>query len=87
MEPGFFFVMGGGTMRHLIGFTRIKNMEELTGMIQQDPFWSKIVEFPGKWYWLPKDPHWLVVEGKNMGQREWMQNQYSSIICYCRRLH
>ncbi len=67
MEPGFFFVMGGGIMRHLTGFTRIKNMEELTCMIQQDPFWSKIVEFPRKWYWLPKDPRWLVVEGKNMG--------------------
>lgn len=67
MEPGFFFIMGGGIMRHLTGFTRIKNLEEIKALVVADPYWSKVVDFPRKWYWLPKDPRWLVVEGKNLG--------------------
>ncbi len=67
MEPGFFFIMGGGIMRHLTGFTRIKNLEEIQKLVQHDAYWSKVVDFPRKWYWLPQEPRWLVVEGKNMG--------------------
>ncbi len=61
------FLLGGGITRHLSGFTRIKNLERLQKKVQTDPYWSKIVEFPRKWYWLPQNPRWMEITGKNMG--------------------
>lgn len=67
LEPMVFFVMGGGIMRHLTGFTRIQNLEVINKQLKSDPYWSQIIDTPRKWHWLPKDSRWFVVEGKNIG--------------------
>jgi hypothetical protein len=67
LEPGAFFVMGGGIMRHLTGFTRIRNLEDINMLIRSDPYWSQIVDTPRKWHWLPENPRWFHVEGRNLG--------------------
>jgi hypothetical protein len=63
----FFFRMGGGTNRHLTGFTRIPNREKILEKIKQSPKWSDRIDIPRKWYWLPENPQWIVLEGKNIG--------------------
>ena len=67
MIPRFFFRMGGGINRHLSGFTRIKNLEEIRNKIDEDDQWSKLIDTPRKWFWLPKDPRWIEVRSKNIG--------------------
>jgi hypothetical protein len=65
--PKFFFRMGGGTNRHLSGFTRVPNLEKIRERIQESPHWSALVDTPRKWYWIPKDTRWITIEGKNIG--------------------
>ncbi len=65
--PKFFFRMGGGTNRHLAGFTRIPNLEKIRERIAESPKWSKIIDTPRKWYWTPKNMRWITLEGKNIG--------------------
>jgi hypothetical protein len=69
-EPCCFFVMGGGIMRHLTGFTRIQNLEDIKQLVAQDPYWSQIIDTPRKWFWLPVKPRWFVVEGEHIGNKE-----------------
>ncbi len=66
-EPTMFFWMSG-TMRHLTGFGRIKNLERIKTKLKTHPVWSKRVDLPRKWFWEPKDNRYFVVEGKNIGQ-------------------
>ncbi len=65
--PRFFFRMGGGTNRHLAGFTRIPNLVHIKKRIAESTKWSKIIDTPRKWYWLPEEPTWIIVEGTNIG--------------------
>lgn len=65
--PKFFFRMGGGTNRHLAGFTRIPNLEKIRERIQENPKYSQLVDTPRKWYWTPEDMRWISIEGKNIG--------------------
>lgn len=67
-EPTCFFLMGGGVNRHLNGFTRIKNLLYLRQKIASDHYWAHRVDFPRKWFWLPKNPQWIELEGFNMGK-------------------
>ena len=41
MVPRFFFRMGGGINRHLSGFTRVKNLEEIKKRRDEDPHWAR----------------------------------------------
>ncbi len=66
-EPLCFYYMSGGVSRHLSGFTRLKNMHNVALLTQQDPYWSTRVSFPRKWFWLPADPTWLLIEGERIG--------------------
>jgi hypothetical protein len=68
-EPCCFFVMGGGIMRHLTGFTRIANIQDIKKLAAEDPYWSKVIDTPRKYFWLPKTERWFVVEGKNIGTK------------------
>lgn len=68
LEPIFFFYMGGGINRHLSGFTRLKNLENIRTRIAQNEYWSQRVDTPRKWYWIPKKSRWIELEGINMGQ-------------------
>lgn len=64
IEPIAFFYMGGGINRHLMGFTRIKNLEIMQKRIQESPRWANIIVMPRKWFWLPKSPAWLHLQGR-----------------------
>jgi hypothetical protein len=66
--PLFFYFMGGGINRHLSGFTRIKNAENVKKTIAQNPYWKSRVDLPRKWFWLPKDPKWITIAGGNIGK-------------------
>ncbi|EKD29055.1 MAG: hypothetical protein ACD_79C00096G0002 [uncultured bacterium] len=67
--PLLFFNMSGGMCRHLLGFTRIKNLHDLQNKILQDPKWSKKTIFPRKWYLLPKDPKYIKIIGTNFDNK------------------
>lgn len=67
LNPRFFFRMGGGINRHLSGFTRIKNLEEIDKKIDASPYWSALIDTPRKWFLLPKNPRWIELLGKNIG--------------------
>ena len=67
LEPIFFFYMGGAN-RHLAGFTRIKNREYINDWVEKSEKWRGKVLVPRKWFWLPKDPKWILIEGENMRQ-------------------
>lgn len=59
----------GGSFRHLMGFTRIKNLELIKEKIENHPHWSELIEFPRKWFWLPEDPKWIEITGYNLGNQ------------------
>lgn len=62
-EPWCFFMLGGGTNRHLMGFTRLKNRAYVLEKISQNPYYTHHIDFPRKWFWLPKNPQWIEIEG------------------------
>ena len=55
-----------GSMRHLLGFTRISNLKKAKDKIQKDSFWKEIADVPRKWYWISKNVEWFEVEEHNM---------------------
>ncbi len=57
----------GGSIRHLSGFTRVKNAEEATRQIAQNAYWSTKAFVPRKWFWLPANQHWFTITGHNIG--------------------
>lgn len=57
----------GGTNRHLNGFTRIKNAEDIRIKIAESPIWKDQIELPRKWFWLPSKPQWLHITGYHIG--------------------
>jgi len=65
-EPRFFFIMGS-VNRHLMGFTRIKNVENIRNKIATSKQWSKKIETPRKWHWVPKNAQNIKLIGKNIG--------------------
>ena len=67
MIPKFFFRMGGGINRHLSGFTRVKNLEAIRKKIEEDPYWKSIIDTPRKWFFLPRNPRWIELRSKNIG--------------------
>jgi len=64
--PMGMFVMGG-TNRHLNGFTRIKNMENIKNLIERNPAWRDYLSVPRKWFWTPQKNNWIHVKGFNIG--------------------
>lgn len=66
--PACCFIVGGGVNRHLTGFTRIKNLENIRLKIESDPYWSTIIDMPRKWYWLPEKVRWFTVESDNISE-------------------
>ena len=71
LVPMLFFNMGGGTNRHLLGFTRIKNLEEIKEKIAKSDKWTDSITSPRKWFWTPKDSGPIEIIGKNIeGKKE-----------------
>jgi len=65
--PKFLFRMGGGTNRHLSGFTRIPNLHNIQELLGQSDYWSTRIDTPRKWYWAPDPIPWITIEGTNIG--------------------
>lgn len=57
----------GGSVRHILGFTRIKTLEHARETIAQNPRWRDRVTFPRKWNWLPEQPTYLRLSTRNLG--------------------
>lgn len=68
-EPTCFFTMGSA-MRHLTGFTRIKNLEAMKQIIQSNPYWAARISWPRKWFWEPDNNKWFEIVGTNIGRRK-----------------
>jgi hypothetical protein len=66
LESMCFFFMGGGVNRHMMGFTRIKNLESIKEKIATDQSWASRIDVPRKWFWLPNSARWLKLEGENI---------------------
>jgi len=52
-EASCIFILSGN-MRHLSGFTRINNLENSKKLLSKDPEFRYYIDFPRKWYWMPK---------------------------------
>ena len=78
-EPMCFFVMAGGINRHLTGFTRIKNLGQVRKKIQTHDHWSKIIDFPRKWFWLPNNSRWIEITGHNIGNKKKLTTKLPSV--------
>lgn len=64
------FMMSGGVNRFLAGLTRIKNLEAIKNTIKNDRYWETVLDVPRKWFWLPENPRYFEVYGKNIGLKE-----------------
>ncbi len=62
--------MTGGMSRYLSGLTRIKNLEYAKHLMAITPDLPIALDFPRKWFWLPKNVHWFEVTGKNFDGRK-----------------
>jgi len=72
-EAGFIFMLSGN-MRHLSGFTRINNLENARKALSKDPEYRHYIDFPRKWYWLPKSQPYL-----NINWHDTHNNHYETI--------
>lgn len=68
--PTFVFFMSGGINRHMIGFSRIKNLQELQTKVAQSPEWADKITFPRKWFVLPSQSRWIEIVGNNIGTQK-----------------
>ena len=73
LEPAFFFFMSGGVNRHMLGFTRIPNLEMINKRLEADAYWQSRIVTPRKWYWQPRDMSWIELRGYNMGVEPFIQ--------------
>lgn len=77
--PRFFYRMGGGINRHLSGFTRVKNLEEIDKKIDASREWSGLIDTPRKWFWLPEKPLWIEMRSKNIGNSGELKTELPAI--------
>lgn len=70
IEPTFFFYMGGGSNRHMSGFTRIANRKQIEQKVKTLDRWKDHIALPRKWFWMPKSEETIVLSGKNIGDLE-----------------
>lgn len=68
-QHGCMSKMTGGLNRYLAGFARIKNMEFAKQLITRTELPMQL-DFPRKWFWLPKDNRWFEVKGKHINGKE-----------------
>lgn len=81
IEPIFFFFMGGGTNRHLTGFTRLRNRELVLEKIKQNDRWANFVDIPNKWFWIPPESKLIAITGTNVGKQPQQRIEIPSIYC------
>ena len=78
-EPACQFTIGGGATRHLVGFTRIKNVISIKERIKNNHHWSKRIDVPRKWFWLPSRERRIKVTGKNIGGHKEISTNLPSV--------
>ncbi len=65
-QQGCIFIIGAGINRHLLGFTRVRNLKSIEAKIAREcP--DIVGKPPRKWFWLPQNSRWFVLEGINIG--------------------
>jgi len=79
--PTFFFYMSGGINRHLLGFTRIKNLQDMQKRLNKSPLWKNKVTMPRKWFILPKSNRWMNISGFNIGKKRKQKIKVPGIYC------
>lgn len=57
----------GGSLRHTLGFSRIKTLNYVREKIKKDPRWRDRIILPRKWFWLPQKASWLHIKTHNIG--------------------
>lgn len=80
-NPFFIHGLSGGINRHLLGFTRIKNLKDIKKTIASDPKWSKLISTPRKWFWVPKDRKEIELIGKNFEGKEELKTVIPGTYC------
>ncbi len=79
LEQVAFFFMGNGASRHLSGLTRVQNLKRVNHQIAQLPRWADHVKTPRKWFWLPKQEDNIIIEGQNIGGKEYISTVLPSV--------
>ena len=79
--PIFFFYMAGGINRHLLGFTRIKNLEKMQKKLSESSRWANSVTMPRKWFMLPEKNRWIKISGTNIGNKKKQEVEIPGIYC------
>lgn len=69
-EPHCIFTIGGGSTRHLLGFTRIKNAHTIQARINDSLYWSTRLTLPRKWFWSPDKYRWIRLDGYKIGNHD-----------------
>ena len=63
------FVLGGA-FRHIMGYTRLRNLDLIQQKVKGHSVWSSKVDFPRKWFWVPENNRKLVIKGYNLGGKK-----------------
>lgn len=79
IESIAFHSMAGGTNRHLSGLTRIPNLKFMQKRLNSLAQWKDTIVFPRKWFWLPHNPHWIVLTGYHLGNKDPIQTKIPGI--------
>lgn len=79
--PIFFYNMGGGINRHLLGFTRVENLHVIKNEIEKSEKWSKLISTPRKWFWKPTDCKEIELIGKNFGEKKEIRTVIPGTYC------
>lgn len=64
------------SMRHLAGLTRVRTVEKIKENIDPTNPWYNKLSLPRKWYWLPKNPEYLLITANNLAGK---QESYTKI--------
>lgn len=75
------FYSGGGINRHLVGFTRIKNLDYLREKIAADAYWSPRIDTPRKWFFFPEKSRWIKLVGSNINGKKELSTRLPGTYC------
>lgn len=75
------FYMSGGINRHLIGFTRLKNLDFIRTKIATEPSWAQKIDTPRKWFFMPDQTRWIQLTGFNIGNKKQSSTRLPGTYC------
>lgn len=83
IEPICLFYMARGASRHTTGLTRIKNLKQIRQKLASMPQWRDVALLPRKWFWMPDDPRWIKITGKNIDNLSQVETVLPGIYGVC----